>query len=127
MNTKPLHLVPTGFDGLLFTPAKKRIASIANPKNKSGFSYVMEVDKKTSKTDFNALLKKIPANPGFLVLYGVTRTGATPIIGIIRSNVNLREAFSVRNNSISGFAWCMEKIEENYFSGIKIQLAFQSN
>ena len=115
-------LIPSQNETLLFTPIRKRIKSSPNSKNKSGYNYTMQIDSKSTKSTLLSLIKKIPTQPGYLILFASNDNFNFKPIKKFHSNYNLRQQFFQNSSILTIYNYLINTITLNNYKSIKIQL-----
>jgi hypothetical protein len=92
-----------------------------NPKNKSGFSYALVMNKQAFTGNLLRLVRSYGELPGSLIVSVQNQAGTTCPIAIIHSDVDLRSA--VLSHRVSNPEWCLQKMAQFQCSIIVFQPA----
>jgi hypothetical protein len=107
-----------------FTLVKKRVESGESTRNKSGKSYTYEVDYPSIRNQYQQIRESIPEDAGYVILTGHT-SEKVETLAVIKSEENLREAFSAKDGK-GELNRLMETLEKGTYQHISIQLATMS-
>ena len=110
---------------VVFSDKKKRIVVGENPKNKSGLTYAFVMDELSTKNCYNMFKKQLPTSGGLVVLMGISKNAIPMVLGVVKSNENLRGSFEMALKS-NRLEWLLFKINDFNLDGIYLQFAYAS-
>jgi len=105
----------------LFKISNKRIETGVSNKNKSGKTFSLDYDEAATRIAYQNIVSSIPAQPGILIITGRSKN-SYKTIGVLKSDENIRSAFS-RPKNINRFQSLVNELKEQHFDHIEIQLA----
>ncbi len=107
---------------VVFSVKKKRVVIGQNSNNKSGLMYSYIMDESSIKTCYKSFKKQIPVSGGLVIVMGTSKKNMPIVLGVVKSNDNLRESFDMVLNS-NRLEWLLLKWNSLNLDGIYLQLA----
>ena len=80
------------------------------------------MDESSIKTCYKSFKKQIPVSGGLVIVMGTSKKNMPIVLGVVKSNDNLRESFDMVLNS-NRLEWLLLKWNSLNLDGIYLQLA----